>query len=165
MSAIALFVSTALAASALALGYAQAHLWAGVVLIAGLGAFWLFGQRRGWRWVPSLVLVLFVSAAVFGLGLAAEPIWMLLGVVVGLAAWDLDHFAQRMRKASHVEGVQNLERRHLLRLLLVSGLGFLLSAAALEVRVELPMGTALLLGLLAIMGLSRAIRFLRRESD
>jgi len=165
VSAIALFVSIVLATFALVLGYALHGLWAGVLFIVALGAFWLLAQRRGWDWIASVELVIFVGTAVVGLGLTSRAGWMLLGVVAALAAWDLDHFAQRMKKGGHIEGAQALERRHLLRLLVVSGLGLLLAAVALEIKITLQMGTALLLGVLAILCLSRAVGFLRRESD
>jgi hypothetical protein len=43
--------------------------------------------------------------------------------------------------------------------------GLLLATAALEIRIKFSLGIAFLLGLLAIWGLSRASRFLRREGD
>jgi hypothetical protein len=44
-------------------------------------------------------------------------------------------------------------------------LGLLLAVVALGIKIQVGFGAAFLLGLLAVLGLSRAIRFLSRESD
>ena len=164
MAAKLLPVSIGLAACALALGYATSRLWTGALFIAALGVLWLLGRRYGWGWVASVALVFFVGAAVVGLWLNLGAGWMLLGVVAALCAWDLDHFAQRLMSVGRVERERELERAHLQRLLIVSGLGFLLAAVALGINVKLNFGAVFLLALLAVLGLSRAIGFLRRES-
>ena len=132
------------------------------ILIPGI--LWLFGQWRGRRWTAPVGLVCTVAAAGIGLWLDLSLGWMLLGAVAALCAWDLDHFAQRMRAAGRVEDAPALERRHLQRLLLVAGLGLLLAFLSLEIRIRLTFLVALVLGLLTILGLSRAVAFLRRES-
>ncbi len=58
-----------------------------------------------------------------------------------------------------------LEREHLRRLAIVSGLGLLLGALALTVRLTLSFGVIVVLGVVAIFALSRLIRYLRQESD
>ena len=164
MTAKLLPASIGLATCALALGYALGGLLTKVPLLVTPGLLWLLGQRRGWGWTASVALVYFVGAAVTGLWLDLAAGWMLLSVMAALSAWDLDHFAQRLRGVGRVERERELEQAHLQRLLIVGGLGFLLAAVALGINVELGFCTASLLALLAILGLSRAIGFLRRES-
>lgn len=158
-------ISTILATSVLAVSYGLAGVLIGAPLLSALGLLWLLGQRRGWGWATSVALVLFVGAAALGLWLDVGAGWMLLGAVAALSAWDLDHFAQRMRTVKQIKGARNLERRHLQRLLTVDGLGLLLGGVALGIEIEVGFGTAFLLGLLAILGLSWAIQPIRRESD
>ena len=165
MVAKLLFISTVLAAGALALGYGLIGLWTWAVSAVGLGFLWLLGQQRGWGWAASVGLTLFVSAAAVGLWLDAGAGWMLVCVVAALSAWDLDQFTQRLNGVGRVERLRDLEQRHLQRLLIVAVLGLTLSVIALGIRVEFGFGAALLLGLLVVIGLSRAIGFLRRESD
>ena len=112
-----------------------------------------------------MVLFFFMGAAALGLLLGLGSGWILVGVAAVLCAWDLDHFAQRLRSAGRVEGARELERRHLLRLLAVSGLGFLLAAIALGLKLELGFGAAVFLGLLVVISLSQLVGLLRRESD
>jgi hypothetical protein len=84
-------------------------------------------------------------------------------VVIALIAWDLDRFNWRMRVAGSVEGADALERRHIQRLLIVSGIGLLLGVVALSVRIRLGFAVAFLLAFLAVAGLSRVVGFLQRE--
>ncbi len=156
---------TVLAAASLAMGYGLNELWGGAVTVGVVGAFWVVGQWRRWGWVASVALVLLIGAAAVGLWLGAGGGWMLVGVVAALVAWDLDRFAWRMRAAGRVEDADALERCHLQRLLTVSGAGLLLGAAALSLRVRLGFAVAFLLALLAVLGLSRVVGFLRREGD
>jgi hypothetical protein len=109
--------------------------------------------------------VLAAGMAAAGLLLGVGAGWMLLAVVAALSAWDLDAFVRRLKDAARVVDRDALERQHLLRLLMVDGLGLGLAAVALGVRVRLGFGLVILLGILAILGLSRVISLLRHESD
>jgi len=90
---------------------------------------------------------------------------MLVGVVAALSAWDLDHFARRLRGVERVEMRLALEWHHLRRLISVDGLGLLLAGVALAVQYKFSFDAALVLGLVAVLGLSQMISYLRRESD
>ena len=158
-------VSLGCATSALLAGYALGDLWIWTLPILGFGLLWLLGQRRGVKWIPSLGLLLFTGAAAIGLWMMLEPGLMLLGMIATLAAWDLENFLQRVEGAERVNHRNDLERKHLRRLLVVEGSGTLLAVAALSFDVNFGFGSALLLGLLAVIGLSRTIGFLRRASD
>jgi hypothetical protein len=83
---------------------------------------------------------------------------MLFGVIAALAAWDLAHFAARLRDAGTRPPPPDLARGHLRQLAAVAAAGLLLGGIALGVRVELTFGWALLAAMLAIVGLSRLIR-------
>jgi hypothetical protein len=159
------YVSLGCATGALLAGYALGDLWVWALPILGFAALWLLGQRSGLKWVPSLGLLLFIGLTAIGLWLTLSAGLMLLGMIATLATWDLESFLQRMEGAERVDHRNDLERRHLRRLLMVEGLGILLTFAALSFNVSFGFGSALLLGLLAMVGLSRTIGFLRRESD
>ena len=90
---------------------------------------------------------------------------MLSGLIAALAAWDLHHFDMRLRAAGAIAPPEGLERAHLRRLALVAGAGLLFGAIALGVRFELTFGWALLVGALAIIGLSRLLRAGGSESQ
>ena len=173
MTSKVLSTNIGVATVALAIGYTLTPWRVWSWLFVAVGALWLFGSRRNWRWIGSFSLVLFVGGAGVGLwaGLAAGSLvglragWMLLGTVAALSAWDLNHFARRLAYIQHVEDRSELERQHLRRLLLVDGLSVSLASIPLAVSTEFGLSIALLLGLLVIGSLSRVVSFMRRESD
>jgi amino acid transporter len=145
-----------LASAILSLGYAWGGWLIGMVPLAAWGVCWLVGLWRGWDWVGSAGLVLFVLSAAVGFVLHFEFDWMLVGLVAALVCWDLDHFGRRLRDVDEAQR-PGLERAHLLRLAPPVLAGLVLGEAALLVRTRLGFGLALLLGLLLVVGLSQAV--------
>ena len=160
MVLIALHVSTILATAALVLGYAEDGLWAARPPTLLLGLLRSLGRRRGWDWIAPLWLISLHGAAAIGLLLNLEAGWMLLAAVAALSAWDLDAVLRRLGGAQEGDALRDLERRHLGRLLLVNAVGLTLAGMALEFSVRLSLAAAILLGLLALAGLSQMIAFL-----
>jgi hypothetical protein len=145
------------AALALTLGYALGSLWAGAGICTAIGLLWLVGQWRGWDWAADLGLVGCVGLAAFGVWSGLFGGWMLLGIVLALVAWDLDHFAQQMRSAGRIVGAGELWRAHLRQLFAVAGLGLLLGGVAMGIRIELGFGWALAAAALTILSLKTLI--------
>jgi hypothetical protein len=161
----ALLASIVLATGAMALGYERGGFRSGTVFVLAVGLLWLLSARRDRGEMASLGLLSLAGAGIFGLWLGLETSWMVSGLVVALSAWDLDHFARRLRRVAQVDKVRRLEAIHLRRLAIVGGAALLVAAVALSIRVELGFGMALLLGVLAILGLSRVIGSFRRQGD
>ncbi len=158
-------LSLGCATCALTAGYVIGGLWIWALPILGLAALWLFGQRRGLKWVSSLELLLFLGLATIGIWQRLTLGLMLLGIISALAAWDLESFIQRMEGAERVDHRDDLERKYLQRLVIIICSGALFAVAAIGLNVPFSFGSALLLGLLVVVGLSRTIRFMRHESD
>jgi len=162
-----LLISIGLAAGALALGYGLEASWPGVVLAASLGGLWWLSRRGRWRWPASALLLVAAVLAAVGLWLDLDAGWMLAGLVGALCAWDLDHWVRQLCGVEWDEPSAArrlaLEKGHLYRLAAVAGVGLALGLVALEVHVRLSFFLAVLLGLLAAWGLSRAVTILRRE--
>ncbi len=165
MISVALTVSIILAASALIVAYGLGALWLPAAGVLALAALWILGRRQNWAWISWLMLTLFAIAAAAGTWLDLKPLPLVAGLIAALSAWGLDDFARQLRHVDAVEREQALKRRHLRRLLIVDGLGLLFAILALKVQIKLRFGLALVLGLVALVGLSRAIGFLRRESS
>jgi hypothetical protein len=146
-------------------GYGLGGQWVWTAVIGLVGVLWLAGTWRGWEWVASVGLIGFVGIAAVGLWLGLGAGWMVFGLVAALCAWDLGRFVLYLKRVERVEAERELEQRHLQRLLAVAGLGLLVAAVALSVEIRFTFMMALLLGLLAVWGLSQAVGFLRRESD
>ena len=158
-------ISIGLATLVFGLAYAVAGQRSQALPVVTLGLLWILGQQLGWTWTGAMGLIAFTGAAVFGIWARLPALWMLLGMVATLGAWDLHRYSLQLQGAQLVEGGAQLTRSHLQRLLAVSGLGLLLGGLALQVQVDLNFGWALLLGVLAILFLSRAIEFITRKSD
>lgn len=159
----------AAAASAVA-GFVLTRGWplAGLALISG--ALWLADWRRGRHRLASPLLALFVFLAAISAALPGGRVLAPLTVVAALAAWDLDRFTARLDEAAGTSGEQQAERRgleaqHLRRLLMVSVLGLALAWLTAAIRLQLPFGWAVGLGLAAALSLAGLVRALIRESD
>src|SRR4051812_22641975 len=151
-----------LATLALAFGYANQALW-GVGSAVAIGLLWQIGDWRGWNWAADVCLAGWVALAAFGAWQELTAGWMLIGVVAALGAWDLAHFATRLRDAGTRPPPTDLARAHLRQLAVVAAAGLLLGGIALGIRVELAFGWAILAGALAIIGLSRLLRAGEKE--
>jgi len=188
-------ISTLVAAAALALGYGLNQQFVGSLIFIALGLLWLVGQRYAQTASAGLGLLGFAVGALLGTLYGVQSGWLLVGITAALVAWDLHHFIQHLRineqRAPDTENsaatatdtetdadtprldtrarleaeARMLEREHLRRLAIVSGLGLLLGALALTVRLTLSFGVIVVLGVVAIFALSRLIRYLRQESD
>jgi hypothetical protein len=159
------YLSIMVAAIALVFGFALGTVWTGASAVAVVGTLWVLGYRRGLGWASTAGLALYVVAAAVGIWLDMGAGWMLAGLLAALAAWDLAFFAQRLRAVERVVGWEEMQRRHLLRLLVVEGAGLLLATAALLLRLQLGFVWLILLGILALVGLTRSIGPFRRESE
>ena len=154
-----------IAAGALAVAYSIGGQGQWSPVFIALGVLWWIGQRRGEQRVAAFGLLGFVVGAVIGFWVDLGGGRLLLSTVAALAAWDLGDFALRLQDVDNDEDVRTLEHHHLRRLAVVSSMGLLLGELALTIRVDLRFGVVSALGLIAIFGLSRLVRFLRRESD
>lgn len=164
-----------LAGLAAATGFTLAGAWQLGAPAVGLAGLWIVARRKGWGGASSPLLLGFIVLAALGTGLRGGAIWTPLCLTAALAAWDLDRFAGRLADSglpSADAGIDEraaadaaLARRHLARLGGVVGLGLALSWASQALRFKLDLTVMLLLGFVAILGLSRLVRSLVRESD
>jgi hypothetical protein len=159
----ALNVGILTTAGALAAAYGLSGFWVPAIAILLMGVLWIGSQRTRWTWLGWLMMALFSAAAAAGALLGLRPTLLVVGLVGALSAWDLDGLASQLERVDAVERECVLKRRHLRRLLVVDGVGVVCAILALTIRVTVSFGVALMLGLIAILGLSRAIGFLQRE--
>lgn len=159
------FVALIVASGALARGYFADERAASAYWILGLGAFWLAGEIRHWRWVASFGFLTFIAVAGYGLWLGLSAIWMLAGAVGALVTWDLSDFLNRIQKAAPEDEVPDLARRHLLRLAIVTalGLGFSLVSTLFRPRVSFEWMT--FLAILAALGVAFLLGRIRRAGE
>lgn len=148
----------------LALGFLLGGAWMDAGAALALGGLWLVGLRRDWYGMEAFGLVGFAGLAAAGM-VRGFSLFPLTSVVAALAAWDLQRFARGLEDAGAVIGANALTRSHLWQLGILGGLGWMLGAVALDIRVSLGFGWALLLAALAIAGLGRAVHWLSQARD
>jgi hypothetical protein len=128
-----------------------------------LGALWLFAGRQRWVWFSTIALAILVCLAGYGLWIELSPGWMISGSLGGLLAWDLTDFMRRLRLAPLMDDLRALERRHLTRLTIVLLLGIALASIAMLVRMEFTFEWLMLLTLVAVLGVTQLVSWLRRR--
>ncbi len=121
--------------------------------------------RWKWGWMRTLGFCFLTFIILFGLWRGVQPLLPLLSLVAGLLAYDVDHARRRWATISHQPRQAEMERLYLQRLATLGIVGVGLSAAAMFITIQLSLITAIFLGLLVVLGLSRAVAYLRRESD
>lgn len=163
MTIIALVLSILLGTGSLAFGYVQGGVSGYSLWFLLLAAVWLIMHFRKWYWFSSIALLITIVAAAYGVWHEFPTIWMLLGALGGLLAWDLSDFARRLSYASPMDDTRNLERLHMERVGIVAALGFGLAILSLFVRIHrLAFEIAVGLVLLAALGLTRLVIGLRK---
>jgi hypothetical protein len=128
-----------------------------------VGALWLFAGKQRWVWFSTIALLISVSLAGFGLWIELSPGWMISGALGALLAWDLTDFMRRLRFAPLMDDLRALERRHLTRLTIVTVVGVLLASIAMLVRLEFTFEWIVLLTLVAVLGITQLVSWLRRR--
>jgi hypothetical protein len=160
-----LILSIWLATIALAVGFSISNLWVWSSIILAFGFLWWFTQRGQRDRIVSPFPLLYTGIAIIGVWLNLSVGLMLISMVITLVAWDLENLIQRFNSMGRIEQPQELERRHIKRLIIASVSGMVLALVALQTKVSLSFSTSLLLGFTTMISLSQAIGFLRRESN
>jgi hypothetical protein len=160
-----MIVSIVVGTAALVWGYSAAGLDSPARWLAAVGAAWLFALWQRAHWVGSLVLLVFVAAAAVGLWIGLPISLMTLGAVGGLLGWDMADFTRRLHLASATDDVRGMELRHMARVAIVSAIGLGIAGITALVRIKIPFELAVLLVLLAVIGLTRLVVWLQRGSE
>ncbi len=120
-------------------------------------------QKRYHLAVVSGLFALFIGGLAYASVAGVATGWLLVGVLMGLAAWDLTHFRARLTGGMPVENGAALWRRHRRQLILATAVGGVLATVTLLQPLTLPFPVALLLALLALFALNQLLRRVRRE--
>ena len=162
MILFAFLFSVLMSASSLAYAYNTV----GFVMLARyalvFGALWLYAGWKRWTWFSAIGLLLSLALAGYGLWIELSPGWMISGALGGLLAWDLTEFMRRLRFAARTDDLRGLERRHLARVTIVALIGVALASIPMLVRLEFTFEWVVLLTLIAALGVTQLVAWLRR---
>ena len=166
MALIALLLSIVLGIGSLAWGYLQVGLPDFARWIVFAGVLWLIAVWQHWRWFATIGLIFSFAAAALGLWfLNFTPGWMFAGAIGGLLAWDLTFFRERLRFVASDEERQGMEGRHLVRIAALALIGFLLASVAMAVKFQFNFQWAVLLAVVAILGVIQLIAWFRKRGS
>lgn len=146
---------TALATGGAFLMAGQSEAAIGVVLLAAL---WAWGQHWGSQGLNNAMFLVFLAVATLAVVRDVMPGPMLVGSLGALAAWDLGALKDRLDRAAHATATERLQVRHVERLVTVLALGGVLGGIAMAGSLSISLGTALGLGVIAIVGLRWLLR-------
>ena len=164
MTLFGLLFSIALGSGSLAWGYWQVGLPQFARWILIFGAVWLVAVWQRWRWFAAIGLIFNFLVAALGLWfLNFPPGWMFAGAIGGLLAWDLTYFQYRMRYVADDAERRGMEGRHFVRLSALALLGFAFASVAMAVKLQFNFEWALLLAVVAILGITQLVTWFRRR--
>jgi hypothetical protein len=87
---------------------------------------------------------------------------MIAGALGALLAWDLTDFMHRLRLVARTDDLRGIERRHLTRSTIVALAGLSLASIPMLVRLEFTFEWVVLLTLVAALGVTQLVSWLRR---
>ncbi|MCB0005053.1 MAG: hypothetical protein KDE09_22775 [Anaerolineales bacterium] len=158
----ALIVATALVMAA---AFAPSNAIWGPVIAFAIAAGWIVGELRNWEWVAPAGLILYAIAGLFVVLPTENAFWGVMIIVVALCAWNSSQFDRVIALAANIPDEEGLVRRYYRRLLTVAVAGGVISIIASRISLNVSFSLALVLAIVAVIGLSQAFIFLRRESD
>ena len=138
--------------------------WGPVIGLLVAGA-WIAGELRGVDWAAPAGLILYAIAGLFTVIPTESASWGVLIIVAALGAWNSSQFDRLIRLAANIPDEERLIRQYYRRLASIAVAGALIAILASFISLDVSFGLALVLAIIAIIGLSQAFLFLRRESD
>lgn len=159
------WVHLVIGVGALALGYAlTVHFLYALIPIA-LGALWFAVQRSPQGSGEGFLFLIFCAGAGLGVWLRVPGFTLLLGIVGCLGAWDLSNFLRRLAAVEMVDFKSGLGREHVRRVIISEVVGLVFGLLALSAQAQIPFWWEALLALLAVIGISRIVAFIRKQTE
>lgn len=162
----ALILNKACAATAtvcLSLAYLLSGYWLIILVFLAMTLFWMLLKNGSIFRTSSALLALFVVLAAIGVTLDLSTPLVLIAVTAALTSWDLTNFVESVTDNQREETKRRLEGFHLRSLAVASSAGLLVSLIASYASFELPFGVMLLLGLIAIGGITYGLQSLAKN--
>jgi len=162
MIRIAFITSVVVATAGISTAFAMGSLWIPAAAVVVLGPLWVLGHKLQLPWLAWAMMGLYTVGGAVGAWLELRPVFILVGFTAAVSAWDLDHLLGQLGGVDRVEQRATLSRRHLRRVILVDVVSLIAALAAINLRIEFSFAVAVLLGLVALIGLSRVVSLIAR---
>jgi hypothetical protein len=152
-------VSQITAIALLAGSFGLANLWWGEFFVLAMLLVWWISSQAGWQWLPTALLMLYVSLAGVGLVTGADPFLLIAGSTSALVCWELSD--KKLSNAPNHPLADLYERRYLKLLGITAGLGLLAAEAGLFLQFQLPFVVIFLVAGMVIFCLYKLLFFIR----
>ncbi len=129
------------------------------------GITWLLLEFYDRRLLNTIFFILFTILAVLGCLKSMSSLILLIGFITDLAAWDLSRFLHRSANLAKVENKAGFEKKHLSRLSLTIGAGFLLALLPIFIIFRLSFVIIFFITLLAMILLNRFVLYVHRQNE
>ncbi len=137
----------------------SAWIWMGFTIIWII--LWGLSQLLENNYTPAIFFFVFTGGCLVGTFLGLRSMLLFLGMTAALNAWDTDRFYRRWKDALRREANNQLERRHIFRLLFVDGVAISVAILGLMIKTQLSFGLMLLVVVIALISFSQLVRLLR----
>lgn len=142
---------------------ALAKLWWGELFVLAMLLIWWISSRAGWQWLPTALLMLYISLAGVGLVTGANPFLLIAGATSALVCWELSD--KKLSNALNHPLADLYERRYLKLLGITAGLGLLAAEAGLFLKFQLPFVVIFLVAGLVTFSLYKLLFFISSQHN
>jgi hypothetical protein len=122
--------------------------WLILLTIPAMLLLWIAARGQAAFWLATSLLAIYVLLAAIGIIIGVQALPIVVGCIFALAAWDLADFGEIMAHDVLPRARATLEKNHLQSLAITAGISLLLIGAGYWLRLRLPFGVIVILGLL-----------------
>ena len=159
---LALIVATT-AIFSIAYGVWSEYILATISIVCGIA--WLLLEFYDRRFLNSIFFIIFTALAILGCFRSLSALILLVGFTTGLAAWDLSGFLLRSSNLATVENKAAFEKKHLYKLSITIGAGFLLALLPVLITFQLSFVVVFVIALLAMVVMGRFFLYVYRQNE
>lgn len=135
------------------------------LLTLGIGLIWILFCFHSLAWVDGLMLILFTFLAVYGIFRERSVLPGFISITFVLTAWNLGYINRRLEFTSNPGIRQKLISNHVRRASYLLAIALVFATTGAFLRLELNLGTAILVGALGIIGLSQLVGYLLKQKE
>ena len=133
--------------------------------VALLGVLWIVGLYKRWKWWGNLMFLIIIGTCTVGLYFNLSFVWLLLGLTGALSAHDISRLEQRKSITGIINGLHDIEKHHLIRLMAVIIFSLFLGTIASLINIRIEFGMVLSLGILTVFCMNRVTSVLIHKKD
>jgi hypothetical protein len=145
--------------------YLSANLLMPVVILISTSILWLTTPLGKRGWFIGLALFSGVAVIVYGALIQIPPVIPIISVIFMLSAWTLSRFQAHLSLAGEGDNTKVAERHLIKYFILYQLLALIVCLGAILIQIEIGFYQAILLVMLAFIGLLQLVRWIIRSNN